>query len=677
MDPGPGPTTHAQSTDHVRRVGGWLRGDEAMVGALLAIAGLGWLAGLLTARQAPRFWLGSVLTGAGAVVLASIVSLTNDNPWDVRLPLRLGGEWLHLRLDALSGLFLGLLGVVGGAGAVYAREYWSETAHPVSAPRGRGWWSLMLFCLAFVLVAANGLHFLIAWELFTLAAYALVTLDRRTRAVRAAGWLYLGASHVAALALFAFFARLAAETGSWELGPLRDREDLAPLFWLALVGFGLKAGVFPLHVWLPSAHANAPSHVSAMLSGVTLKIGIYGLVRFTGWLPVPASAGWVIVALGVGSAVLGVAFALGQHDFKRLLAYHSVENIGIILIGLGFAVLASRQEDAAWGRLALAGGLLHVWNHGLFKALLFFGAGSVLHATGTREMSRLGGLWRSMPWTTSLFALGAAAISGLPPLNGFVSEWLVYLGLFDAALAHGPAAVAAIPAAVMLGVTGALALACFVKVCGVVFLGAPRTAAAERAHECGPAMRGAMILLAAGCVLIGLAPGLFWPALARAVAAWQPDWVSAAPPAPLVTLGWLNVTLAVMGVLAVRVVWRRAQRQGVRREPTWDCGYAVPTARMQYTAGSFAATITGWFSWILRPVRHEQRVGGLFPAGAECTRHTPETVLERVVEPAAGGVMRFAGYVRRLQHGRVQAYLLYLLIGVAALAALVWASAGS
>src|SRR5690606_32784369 len=282
----------------------------------------------------------------------------------------------------------------------------------------RAWWSALVLGLGLVLINANGLHFLIAWELFTLSAYFLVTLDRRSREARSAGWLYLGASHVAALCLFAFFGILAARTGSWDLGPMRENPALAPVFWLALIAFGLKAGMFPLHVWLPSAHASAPSHVSAMLSGMTLKIGIYGLVRFSGWLPVPVSAGWVMATLGVASAVLGVAFALAQHDLKRLLAYHSVENIGIILIGLGFAIVATARNNAAWGHLALAGALLHIWNHGLFKALLFFGAGSILHATGTREMSRLGGLWRTMPWTASLFALGSAAISALPPLNG-------------------------------------------------------------------------------------------------------------------------------------------------------------------------------------------------------------------------------------------------------------------
>jgi hydrogenase-4 component B len=489
--------------------------------------------------------------------------------------------------------------------------------------------------------------------------------------VRAAGWLYLGASHVAAVCLFAFFGALAARTGSWELGDMRGHSGLAPLFWLALAGFGLKAGLFPLHVWLPSAHANAPSHVSAILSGVTLKVGVYGLVRFSGWLPMPHSAGWVVAALGVASAVLGVAFALGQHDFKRLLAYHSVENIGIILIGLGFAMVAASQGGATWGRLALAGGLLHVWNHGLFKSLLFFAAGSVLHKTGTREMSRLGGLWRMMPWTTSLFALGAVAISGLPPLNGFVSEWLVYLGLFDATMTRGPAAWAAIPAAILLGVTGALALACFVKACGVVFLGAPRSKAALQARECGPSMRFAMVALAAGCVAIGLAPAVFWPAVSRAVEVWRPVWSGAETPVPLAALSVVHPALAALAVVAALWLWRKARRSGLRRAPTWDCGYAAPTSRMQYTAGSFAGIITEWFSWILRPVRHEQRPEVLFPTSASCTEHTPETVLEQIVEPAGRMILRVAHMARRFQHGRVQSYILYVLAGLAALAALV------
>jgi|CXWL01.1.fsa_nt_gi hydrogenase-4 component B len=645
-------------------------------GSPLLVAALGSLAAILVGYRAPRFWLVAILVAAGAALAAAVIVLAGGADWDWHSGFSVGGDPLHFRLDALSALFLALLCVVGGAATVYAGEYWTDNAHPRSAPAGRFWWSVMLPNLGLVLLAANGLHFLLAWELFTLAAYFLITLDRHHAEVRAAGWLYLVASHAAVLALFAFFALLAAGTGGWELGPVSGHPELAWLFWLALFGFGLKAGLFPLHIWLPSAHANAPSHVSAILSGVTIKLGLYGLVRFSGWLPVPAAAGWVVAALGVASAVLGVAFALGQHDLKRLLAYHSVENIGIILIGFGFALVAVQQGDPAWGRLALAGGLLHVWNHGLFKALLFFGAGSILHATGTREMSRLGGLWRAMPWTAGLFGLGAVAICGLPPLNGFVSEWLVYLGLFDATISHGSAAWAAIPAAILLAVTGALALACFVKVCSVVFLGAPRSVAAQRAHESGPAMRGAMLTLAGACGAIGLVPVFFWPAIARAAQAWRPAWEGAAAPAPLFTLGAVNLGLAALAATAAWWLWRRVRRNGLARALTWDCGYAAPTARMQYTAGSFAATITEWFAFILRPRRHEHRPEVHFPSAADFEEHTPETVLEQVVEPAGGVVLQISTMVRRLQHGRVQSYLFYLLIGIAALAGLVLAGGG-
>ena len=644
-------------------VGMWLL--IAAVAPVLAIAG---------AWRAPRVWLGLTLLGCVAAFMAAVAVLVSGAPWEWRADFLVGGEPVHLLLDGISAFFLALLAVVGGAATVYSREYWPDAKHPRSAPAGRAWWNVLLLCLGLVLVAANGLHFLIAWEIFTIAAYFLITLERQKREVRTAGWLYLAASHVSMMCLFAFFALLSARTGGWDLGPMRERADLAPLFWLALVGFGLKAGMFPLHVWLPSAHANAPSHVSAILSGVTLKLGIYGLVRFSGWLPVPAAAGWVVAALGVASAVLGVAFALGQHDLKRLLAYHSVENIGIILIGLGFALIAQTHGQPAWGALALAGGLLHVWNHGLFKALLFLGAGSVLHATGTREMSRLGGLWRAMPWTAGCFVLGAAAISGLPPLNGFVSEWLVFLGLFDAAGAGGLSAWAAVPAAILLGVTGALALACFVKVCGVVFLGAPRTEAVARAHECGPLMRAPMLLLAGVCVAIGLAPLFFWPAIATAAAAWLPTaGVSAAAPAPLVALGACHVALAVLAVAASILLWRRVRQNGVARAVTWDCGYAAPTPRMQYTAGSFAEIITSWFDWILRPQRQSEPPQGVLPAHASEVAHTPETVLEHVVEPIGGLVLTVAARVRRLQHGRLQFYILYLVAGMAALAILVLA----
>ena len=534
-------------------------------GWLLACASAGLVAGIATAQVASRVWMAATLVSAGAAFAAAVQALLAAGAaWDWQPGVAICGEAVHLRLDALSALFLALLGLVGGAGAMYAREYWTDAAHPRSARTGRMWWSALLLCLGIVLTTLNGLHFLIAWELFAVSVYFLMTLDPASRAkcARPAGCIWWPRM----LPLFAFLHflprwRPAREVGN--SGPCAGKQELAPLFWLALVGFGLKAGLFPLHIWLPSAHANAPSHVSAMLSGVTLKIGIYGLVRFSGWLPMPAEAGWMVAFLGVTSAVLGVAFALGQHDLKRLLAYHSVENIGIILIGLGFALVATGQGNATWGRVALAGGLLHVWNHGLFKSLLFFAAGSVLHATGTREMSRLGGLWRMMPWTASFFALGAVAISGLPPLNGFVSEWLVYLGLFDATMARGPSAWAAIPAAILLGVTGSAGAGVFCESLRRGFSGrsAFRSSGAQ-ARESGPAMRGAMLVLGAACVAIGLAPVIFWPEILRAVDAWNPVWAKAETPVALSSLGMFHVALAVLALAAAFWLWRESGAPG-------------------------------------------------------------------------------------------------------------------
>jgi hydrogenase-4 component B len=607
----------------------------------------------------PRFWAAITLTSTGAAFLAGLAVLTGQPDWYFRGEVLLGGEPVLLRLDAISAFFLVLLATVAAAGTLYSRAYWPDSAHPRTAIRGRLAWNTMLVGMGMVLLAANGLHFLIGWEIFAVSAFFLVSLERNKTEVRAAGWLYLAASHAGTLFLFAFFTFLAAGTGSWELGPMRENPQLAPLFWLALLGFGIKAGVFPLHIWLPSAHANAPSHVSALLSGVALKIGIYGMVRFSSWLPLPAGAGWVVAGLGCVSSVLGVAFALGQHDLKRLLAYHSVENIGIILMGLGFAILAMEAGRPDWGMLALAGGMLHVWNHGLFKALLFLGAGAVLHATGTREMSRLGGLARSMPWTAGLFALGSVAICGLPPLNGFVSEWLIYCGLFGASHALNATSLLAVSAAVLLAVTGALALACFVKVCGVVFLGAPRSARAAQAHECGPGMRAGMVLLAAGCTTIGLFPALFWPVLARVGLAWSGVATAHQAPRSLLTLSGAHLLIALLAMVA-GLLCIRMLRGRIVRAATWDCGFAAPTARMQYSAGSFADITTGWFTWILRPRTHEIRPTTFFPHSALDESHTPETVLEHLVVPAATRINRLSDWVRGFQHGRVQSYIAYI-----------------
>lgn len=633
-----------------------------MAMALAALA-----AGAVSGMIWPRVWLGATMTGCGALLAAALVVLSGGgvSEWHGIFPI--GGELPHLRLDSVSALFLALTAAVGGAGAAYAHEYWPDHHYPESAPRGRMWWSILVLSMALLLTISNGLHFLIAWESFAIAGYFLIVLENRKPEVRKAGWLYLAASHAGTIGLFAFFSTLAARTGAWDLGPLRERADLAPLFWLALFGFGVKAGIFSLHIWLPSAHANAPSHVSAILSGVAIKMGVYGIVRFSGWLPVPPGAGWVVIALGAPGALLGIAFALAQNDFKRLLAYCSVENIGIILTGVGAALLARSHGDAAWGKLAMAGAMLHVWNHGAFKVLLFFGAGSVLHATGTREMSRLGGLWKSMPWTASAFALGSVAVSGLPPLNGFVSEWMIYLGLFDASMGKTPPAWAAMPAVILLAMAGALALATFVKAGSVIFLGAPRTKIAAHAHECGRWMRAPMVAMGGICLLIGLAPALFWPIVRRVAEAWNPQWSGSPFSAPLNALGWAHPALAILLVTLGFRLWKKTTANGLGSGLSWDCGYARPAAKMQYSSGSFAAIAAGWFGWILRPLRKLRRPRGPFPTAAIRLEFTPDTVLEQVIAPVAGSIIRVSTAVRRLQHGRLQSYILYVLVGLVAL----------
>lgn len=631
---------------------------------------------LISARSSPKGWIiGTFLSASAGIWLAGI-ALLGKHALEWKSGFTVGGQTLHCVLDPLAAWFLVLLCTVGSAGALYSLSYWSENKHPRSAISARRWWTLLTASMGLLLISANGLQFLFAWEVFALAAYFLVTTERQKRDVRQAGYLYLGASHAATLILFAFFAGIAVQTGTWDLSRLADHSKLAPLFWLALVGFGIKAGIFPLHIWLPSAHANAPSHVSAIMSGVCIKMGIFGLLRFSQWMPVPPEAGWVILTLGVVSSIAGVAFALGQHDLKRLLAYHSVENIGIILLGIGFALIAKANGHTAWGQLAMAGALLHVWNHGLFKSLLFLGAGSVIHACKTRIMSRMGGLWKKMPLTTVFFAIGAAAISGLPPLNGFVSEWLVYLGMLEALTGHGIVAGTAVIPIVALAITGALALACFAKVCGIVFLGAARSEAASNAGEAPRSMLTAMAIPAMLCAIIGACPAVFWPLIAPTLSSFNPAWKTPIQPESLSTLGAIHLGFWVAAAcLGFIMLFSLIRSRRIRRSITWDCGYARPSVRMQYTAASFASILTSWFFWLLRPIRHEIPPHGPFPAHATTEEHTPETVLEHIVQPVANGILRLSSATRKLQHGRVQSYILYLISGIIGIALVVgWAN---
>lgn len=640
---------------------------------VLLSAALALLAGILGAvldpgRAAPRAFA-ALSVASGLAGLGGAVLVLSGGPGSVEAARG------ALALDALGGLFLVPISVVSALAAVYGLAYWQDHEGTGAGRRLRLFYGLTVAGLVGVVLARHAFVFLISWEVMALSAFFLVATEEDRPGTRPAAWIYLACTHTATLALAGLFALLWATTGSFFLSALPPGVAAAAggtvLFWLALVGFGLKAGLWPLHVWLPPAHAAAPSHVSALLSGVVIKIGVYGLARFLSLVPdPPAWWGGTLLVLGAASALLGVLAALGQHDLKRLLAYHSVENVGIIVLGIGLGTLGRARGEAVWVLLGLSGGLLHVVNHGLFKSLLFLAAGNVVRATGTREIDRLGGLGARMPRTSLAFAAGAVAICGLPPLNGLVSEWLVYLGLASAAVGErvAEAAVSALAAAV-LALVGGLAVACFVKAHGAVFLGAPRGRDGEGASDGPAALTLPMGTLALLCALIGLFPRLLAGPLTRVVQAASPGatgrLASAAPLGALTGVAWAVAACLLAGAAALLFAGRR-RRAGAGA--TWDCGYAAPTSRMQYTSSSFAQTLVGIFGHVLHPRRHAPARPGpadgprLFPERARFESHVPDTVLEGLVAPVVGLADRVAERARLVRTGRAQTYVLYVFL---------------
>jgi formate hydrogenlyase subunit 3/multisubunit Na+/H+ antiporter MnhD subunit len=649
----------------------------ALASAAVVLATASGLPGVLLRRSPALAQRASCAVLALAAVLgiaAAAATLAGAPAVAAHLPWSQPGAALSLRLDALAAAFLVPVLGVPAACAVYGLAYWPQARHGARAVRLQLAFGLATGSMALVVLAANGILFLAAWEVMAVAGFLLVLTEDEHEDARRAAFLYLVAAHVGAFALFAFFSMAADHAGSFDFARWQGLPAAGRLgtwsFALLLAGFGLKAGLLPLHFWLPPAHAAAPSHVSAILSGVLLKTGIYGLLRFTGFYESPpASWGVVLLVAGAVSGVIGVAFALGQHDLKRLLAWHSVENIGIITMGAGLALIGRARGDATLLVLGFAGAVLHVVNHALFKSLLFLGAGCVQHACGTRELDRLGGLARAMPLTAGLFLLGAAAISGLPPLNGFASEWLVGVAALQALHLPGTDraefAVLALPALAMIG---ALAAACFVKVHGAVFLGVARSDASARAHEAPRTMLAPMAALAIACVVIGLLPGLWIAPLARAAATWsglsEATLVAAALPAAADGGRIAAVTAILLGVVAfAALLRRRATRGPAPLAETWGCGFTAPTGRMQYTASSFARSLVQRFSFALRPHGSLDPPRGWFPRRGRFESHVDDVVLERAIHPGARLVESVATWLRPLLlQPRIHLHVAFLLV---------------
>ena len=603
------------------------------------------------------------------------------------LPLGLPELPFHLRLDPLAGFFLMLLGSVSAGISVYAAGYFRREAS------GR----LALICLqyhvflasmAFVLLADDAYLFMVAWETMALSSYFLVITDHHKPEIRKAGFLYLLIAHLGAIAILLCFGVLHGGRGDYTFDALRAAE-LTP-FWatvafaLAFFGFGAKAGMIPLHAWLPEAHPAAPSPVSALMSGIMIKTAIYGMVRLIYDLigNVRWEWGMVVLVVGAGTTLFGVLYALMQHDLKRLLAYHSVENIGIILLGLGMSMVFIGFGHPAAGALGLIAALYHTLNHAVFKGLLFLGAGSILHSSGLRNLNDMGGLIRVMPRTAFYFLIGALAISALPPLNGFVSEWLTFQTALQAPLLQNGVVRSLLPLfAATLALAGALTAMCFVKVYGIAFLGRPR----EPAHgigtlhsaDAGEMERYGMAWLAAGCFLLGLFPtsfllvlnrvslsltrvGLSDEALADSGWLWLvPTEAEQASYSPIVFF----VVIVAVTLLAFFLV-RRFYHGRVRLADPWDCGFPAQTARMQDTADAFGQSIRHVFGPLYRM---ERRLPGPDDAAPSYAVKIEDRHWYWLYLPVARAAEFVSAKIALLQQGRIAIYLLYSFVTLIAL----------
>jgi hydrogenase-4 component B len=591
------------------------------------------------------------------------------------LTLPLGVPWLgaHFRLDALSAYFLAVVGLGSFAASLFALGY---GRHEEAPERMLPFYPAFLAGMALVVIADDAFTFLVSWEFMSLSSWALVMAHHRDPDNVRAGYIYLVMAGFGTLALLLTFGLLAGPEGGYAFTDIRHTHPTAGLaalvLILALIGAGSKAGLVPLHVWLPLAHPAAPSHVSALMSGVMTKVAVYGFIRITFDLVGPSSWWWSIVVLALGgiTAVMGVLYALMQHDLKRLLAYHTVENIGIIFIGLGLALAFQAHGMAFAAALAMTAGLLHVLNHSLFKSLLFFGAGAVLAATGERDMEHLGGLIHRMPQTAFVFLVGCAAITALPPLNGFVSEWLTFQAILLSPQLPAWGLKLLVPAVgALLALAAALAAACFVKAFGVTFLGRPRTPVAAGAQETDRFSLAAMFFLAALCLVAGVLPGLFMDALAPVVQALvgarMPvqtgvDWLSIVPIAESrSSYNGLLVFLfmAISGTLAAFAIHRLASDK-LRRAPAWDCGYPDPNPATQYTASSFAQPIRRVFGTVVfRADEHVEMPapGDMRPARLTVALH--DVVWDTLYAPIASAVDFAADRLNRLQFLTIRQFL--------------------
>ncbi len=658
----------------------------ALVGAWLVI-GIAGLAAPRSVRYAGRalFALGALVALALAAVAAwSLVSGVTQTQV---LPIGLPDLPFHLRLDALSSAFLLLLGASVAGVSLFSAGYFRESDGMAPGLLCLQY-HVFLASMALVLLADDAYAFMVGWELMALSSYFLVTTQHRIPEIRRAGFLYLLMAHVSALFILLAFGIL--QGGSWHFTfDAMRTAHLSPAwaagaFLLATLGFGAKAGLVPLHVWLPEAHPAAPSPVSALLSGVMLKTAVYGMLRVTFDLLGHPVWWWGLVPLAAGllTALYGVIFAAVQTDMKRLLAYSSIENVGLLFTGLGLGVVFFGVGMPALAALALLATLYHALNHAAMKSLLFLGTGSVLHATGQRNLGRLGGLIHRMPWVAALTLIGALALAGLPPLNGFVSEWLLLQSFLFADEIPRTFVNLLLPlGAAVVALCAALAGYVMVKFYGVIFLGQPRESSLAHAHDCGRLERLGLGWLAALCIALGLAPVPVIAALApvtrqlvgstvpQAGASW---WLLAPVPHRAVSYSPLVLLLAGAAIIALTALLVRLfYRRGLRRTRPWDCGFGEITPRMQDTAEGFGQPIRSIFQSFFAI---ERELPTPFDAAPRYRIAISDRIWRGLYQPLWRGVRRLADAAAVLQRGRISAYLLYSFATLVILLAVVLAT---
>jgi hydrogenase-4 component B len=634
---------------------------------------------------ATRLIYGATVGICAIALLISLRFLLGDPPAASVLTLPLGLPWIgvHLRLDALAAFFLIIVNLGSALASVYGLGY---GRHEEAPHRVLPFFPVFIAGMNLVVLADDAFTFLLSWEFMSITSWALVMAHHRDKGNRRAGYIYLVMASFGTLALLLAFGLLAGQNGSYEFSMIRaaDHTQLTVglVLVLLLLGAGSKAGLVPLHVWLPLAHPAAPSHVSALMSGVMTKVAIYGFIRVVFDLlgePTWWSSIVVLVLAGV-TMVLGILSALMETDLKRLLAYSTIENIGIIFVSLGLA-LAFQANGMEWAAaLALTAALFHALNHSIFKSLLFFGAGAVLTATGERDLGKLGGLIHRMPVTSFAFLIGCVAISALPPLNGFASEWLIFQAILQSPVLPQWGLKIMLPAVGgLLAFSAALVAACFVRAFGTAFLSRPRTAAAEQAREVDRYSLAAMLSLVALCVLTGILPGLVIDSIspvteallgARMPAQADLPWLSIVPIAESrSSYNGLLVLLfmASSASLAAYVIHRFASR-AVRRSPPWGCGFPGLTPTMQYTPDSFAQPLRRIFGTLAFQARERvemPRPGDLRPA--RLTVEMRDLIWDGLYAPI-GIVIGFAAdHLNRLQFLTIRRYLSFVFLSLVSL----------